>query len=559
MKIIHRSLLLVLLGFIITLHAQVDNVPLNHPIYIFLKQMKVKNIIPYISDDVPNLSRFQVKNYLQEVETKSSELSSTEKKLFNRYKVEFYEVLDTVHTNYFFSPYEDFGESLEGLFSNKIKYFYAFSEEDANLFVEMLGHYYYGQQYEPQVNNAHLFDIGFRIRGTVFNHLGYNLTVFKGGVAGNNEVAELIYPKLLQSFKWVENIENIGNYDYTEGYLKYYTEPVTDMGLTFQLGREFKTIGYGYGNKLILSGLGPSLDFIQFDFDYGIVHFTSLHGTTVGNYSINMEDRYTKFWAFNRLKISLEKLFDIGIGESVIYSGRGIDISYITPVGFYKFIEISTQDRDNANLYFDIQTNFLNNLELQGTFLLDENILSNLQNLDSYKNKTAYQLGLFWYKAFTLDDVSFIVEYTKIRPYVYTHYNQKNNYTGWGVNLGHPIGPNADELFNRISYDVNDWARVSMDYRYLRRGENVYDTTGTLIKNVGGDIDISHGQNPENETAIFLDGIRINNYILGINLRLEPLRDYVFEVTYNYNYEKNITLNTANTQSYLALKFQLGY
>ena len=559
MKIIHRSLLLVLFGFIITLHSQVENVPLNHPVYIFLKQMKVKNIIPYISDDVPNLSRFQVKSYLQKVEAKSDELSNTEKELYNRYKVEFYEVLDTAHTNYFFNPYEDFGESLEGLFSNKIKCFYAFSKEDANLFVEMLGHYYYGQQYEPQVNNAHLFDIGFRIRGTVFNHLGYNLTVIKGGAAGNNEVAELIYPKLLQSFKWVENIENIGNYDYTEGYLKYYTEPVKDMGLTFQLGREFKTIGYGYGNKLILSGLGPSLDFLQFDFDYGIVHFTSLHGTTVGNYSTNMKDRYTKFWAFNRLKISLENLFDIGIGESVIYSGRGFDISYLTPVGFYKFIEISTQDRDNANLYVDIQTNFLNNLELQGTFLLDENILSNLQNLDSYKNKTAYQLGLFWYKAFTLDDVSFIVEYTKIRPYVYTHINQENNYTGWGVNLGHPIGPNADELFNSISYDINDWIRVSMDYRYIRRGENVYDTSGTLIKNVGGDIDISHKQNLENETAIFLDGIRINNYILGINLRLEPLRDYAFEVTYNYNYEKNFTLNAANNQSYLALKFQLGY
>jgi len=559
MKIIHRSLLLVLFGFIIIVHSQVENVPLNHPVYIFLKQMKVKNIIPYISDDIPNLSRFQVKSYLQEVEAKFSELSSTEKKLLNRYKVEFYEVLDTVNTNYFFNPDEDFGESLEGLLSNKIKYFYAYSAEDANLFVKILGHYYYGQQYEPHVNNAHLFDIGFRIRGTVFNHLGYNLTVIKGGVAGNNEVAELIYPKLLQSFKWVENIENIGNYDYTEGYLKYYTEPVKDMGLTFQLGREFKTIGYGYGNKLILSGLGPYLDFLQFDFDYGIVHFTSLHGTTVGYYSTNMADRYTKFWAFNRLKISLENLFDIGIGESVIYSGRGFDISYLTPVGFYKFIEMSIQDRDNANLYFDIQTNFLNNLELQGTFLLDENILSNLQNLDSYKNKTAYQLGLFWYKAFTLNDVSYIIEYTKIRPYVYTHINQENNYTGWGVNLGHPIGPNADELFNRISYDINDWARVSLDYRYIRRGENVYDTSGTLIKNVGGDIDISHKPDPENETAIFLDGIRINNYILGINLRLEPLRDYVFEVTYNYNYEKNITLNFANTQSYLALKFQLGY
>ena len=559
MILIRRSFLLVLFSFIISVYPQIENVPLSHPVYVFLKQMKVKNIISYISEDVPNLSKFQIKDYLKDVESNLTQLSSTEKELFNRYKTEFYEILDTANTTYFFSPSEDFGESLGGLFTNKIKYFYALAEEDANVFINMIGDYEYGQQFEPMTNNAHLFDVGFRIGGTVFKHLGYNLMVLKGGAAGNRQVAELIEPKLNQNFKWVENIENIGNYDFTEGYLKYYTEPAEKMGLTFQIGREYKTIGYGYGSKLLLSGLGPSLDFLQFDFDYGIVHFTSIHGTTVGEFSIEPNDRYTKFWVFNRLKFSLQDLFEIGIGESVIYSGRGIDISYLTPVGFYKFIEMSTQDRDNANLYFDLQTNFIKNLELQGTFLLDENILSNLQDLDNYKNKTAYQLGLFWYEAFTINDLSFILEYTKIRPYVYTHNNPKNTYTGWGVNLGHPIGPNSDELFTRLAYDFNDWIRASFNYRYIRSGENVYDTSGTLIKNVGGDIDVSHGLALENETAIFLDGIRINHNVFDLGLRIEPIRDFIFEFIYSYDYEENITVGTSETTSYGVIKFRLGY
>ena len=204
-------------------------------------------------------------------------------------------------------------------------------------------------------------------------------------------------------------------------------------------------------------------------------------------------------------------------------------------------------------------TNFIKNLELQATFLLDENILSNLQDLDNYRNKTAYQLGLFWYEAFTLNDLTLVAEYTKIRPYVYTHNNPKNTYTGWGVNLGHPIGPNADELFSRLSYDVNDWIRVSLDYRYIRRGENVYDTSGTLIKNVGGDIDISHGPVPENETAIFLDGIRINNNIFTAAVRVEPFRDFIFHLTYQYDYEENLTLGTNSNLSYGVIRFQLGY
>jgi hypothetical protein len=541
------------------IHPQVENVPLSHPIYTFLKEMKVKNIIPYISEDVPNLSRNQVKVYLKQVEDKIGELSNIEKSLFNRYKVEFYELVDPKKTTYFFHPEKDFGTSLSETFSNKVKYFYAYTKENANVFVEILGHYYFGQQFEPYVNNAHLFDIGFRFHGTLFKHLGYNLSVLKGGAAGSQEVAELIEPRLIQSYKWVENTENIGNYEFTDGYLKYYAEPAEDMKLSIQLGRENKTIGYGYRSKLVLSGDNPPLDFIEFDFNYGIVHFTSIHGSTVGDYSIEPEGRYTKYWAFNRFKLSFENLFDAGIGESIVYSGRGFELGYASPLAFYKFVEQSIQDRDNANLYLDLQTSFIPNLEFQATFLLDENILSNLQNLKSYKNKTAYQLGAFWYEAFTLNNISLIFEYTKIRPFVYSHFNIQNTYTAWGTNLGHPIGPNADEIFCRLAYNLSDWIRLSLDYYYIRRGENIYDEEGTLIKNVGGDLNISHGTNPENPDAIFLDGIRLNNQIFQFGLRIEPIRDFIFDIIYEYDKEENISDGSSRNQSYGMIKFTLNY
>jgi hypothetical protein len=559
MKIVLRYSIIVFLLLLPNVFPQVENVPLNHPVYTFLKEMKVKNIIPYISEDVPNLSRFQVKNYLKQVEKKLDELSNTERDLFNRYKTEFYEFIDPENTTYFFHPEKNFGTSLSETFSNKVKYFYAYTEENANAFVEILGHYYYGQQFEPYVNNAHLFDIGFRIHGTVFKHLGYNLSVIKGGSAGDRQVAELIEPRVLHSFKWVEDSENIANYEFTEGYIKYYTEPAEDMHLSIQLGREHKTVGYGYGSKLVLSGDNPPLDFIEFDFNYGIVKFTSIHGSTVGDFSYDINERYTKYWAFNRLKLSFENLFDIGIGENIVYSGRGIDLGYLSPLGFYKFVEESNQDRDNGNLYFDLQTSFIPNLEFQATFFLDENILSNLQNLQIYKNKTAYQVGAFWYEAFTLNNLSLILEYTKIRPFVYSHVNIQNTYTAWGTNLGHPIGPNADEVFSRVAYNLTDWIRLSLDYHFIRRGENIYDNQGNLIKNVGGDLNITHGPNPENENAYFLDGIRFNNNIIQLGLRIEPIRDFVFDIIYNYDQEKNLTEGSEIKQSYGLIKFTLNY
>ena len=174
--------------------SQVENVPLTHPVYTFLKEMKVKRIIPYINEDLPNLSRFEVRNHLETIGKKFVELSSTEKKLLNRYKTEFYESLDTDTTTYFFHPEKSFSTSLSEIFSNKVKYLYAYRDKNANVYMDIIGHVYYGQTFKPKVNNSTLFDGGLRIRGTVFNHLGYSLSFLKGGASGSMEIAELIEP-----------------------------------------------------------------------------------------------------------------------------------------------------------------------------------------------------------------------------------------------------------------------------------------------------------------------------------------------------------------------------
>jgi hypothetical protein len=522
--------------------------------------MKVKGIISFIREDDPVLSRFEVKDLLEKINEEQTELSSTEKKLLNKYRFEFSDSIDPDTSTQLFNPQNGFFNDLDQMVTDKVKYLYAYQEPESNIYFEWLGHFYHGQDFSKEnAVNSNLYDIGFRIRGTVFNHLGYNLTVIKGGVSGDESLAEVIEPRLLTNFKWLENTENIGNYDFTYGYLKYHTEPYADMDISIQLGREDITLGYGYGSKLILSGDNPTMDFLKFNFDYGIVSFTSLHASTTGYFSYTPEERYTKYFAHNHLKLKFDNLFDIGIGETMIYSGRGIELGYLAPVNFYKFIEMAIQDRDNGNIYFDLQTKFVKNLELQATFLLDENILSNLGDLDKYTNKTAYQFGAFWYNPLSLNDLSLIVEYTKIRPYVYTHFNIMNNYTAFGANLGHRIGPNSDELMFRSNYNFNEWLRFTFEYRYQRSGENIYSEDGTLIKNVGGDIALSHGYVLETDRAYFLDGDRFNNNFFSLGLRVEPVRDFIFDISYNYFNQQNITMNTSEKLYYALLKFTLEY
>jgi hypothetical protein len=544
-------------GFIF---SQVETVPIHNTVYTFLKEMKVKGILSFIHEDDPILSRFEVKESLDQIKSRKSELSFTEKKFLEKYRVEFFDSIDPDTSTQLFNPQHSLFSDLDQMFTDKVKYLYAYKEPNVNVYFEWLGHFYHGQDFtKDNAVNSNLYDIGFRIRGTLLNHLGYNLTVLKGGVSGDKSLAEIIEPRLLTNFKWIENVENIGNYDFTYGYLKYHSEPVEDMHFAVQLGREDITLGYGYGSKLVLSGDNPAMDFIKFNFDYGIVNFTSLHASTVGYFSFTPEERYSKFFAHNHLKLKFDNLFDIGIGETMIYSGRGIDLSYLTPVTFYKFIEIETQDRDNGNIYFDLQTKFVKNLELQATFLLDENILSNLGDLEKYTNKSAYQLGAFWYNPIGISDLSLIVEYTKIRPYVYTHFNIKNNYTSYGVNLGHRIGPNADELMLRSAYNFNEWIRMTLEYRYSREGNNVYAEDGTLIKNVGGDIALTHGYVIDTDRAFFLDGERVNTNYFSVGFRIEPLRDYIFDISYNYSKQEYLVKNFSDELSYALFKFTLEY
>lgn len=543
----------------VCLFAQVENVPLENGVYTFLKEMEVKQIIHGINEDVPNLRYGEVKEFLKEIELKKVELSSTELALLKKYQDEFYnEQINEENSWELFGKQPNLFTSPFSVFDDKVKYLYVLQEENVNLYAEMIGHFNYGHRVEPSTTNAELYDVGVRFRGTVADHLGYNLTFIKGGVSGTRDFSRIVDPRLNYSFKFNENIENIMNYDYTEGYLQYYTSPVDDMDLLFQIGREKMTMGYGYNSKLTMSGNHPTFDFLKFKFSYGILDFTSIHGSTVGEFSDILEERYNKYFAINRFKFSFENVGDFGIGEIIVYSGRGLELAYVNPLLFYKFAEMSLQDRDNGLVFLDFKTNAIKNIEFHGTFFLDENLIGHLQNLSRYSNKTAYQLGGMWYEVFGLSDLSFFAEYTKIRPYVYSHRTEADSYTSYGQIVGHKIGPNSDEIFLKTAYNINEWIRPSLSYSYIRSGENVYED-GVLIKNVGGDAFQPFRNEVDSETAEFLDGNRINSTEIIFSTRIEPVRDIIFDISYNYISRDHVTEGFKDDLSYAQLLMTLQF
>jgi hypothetical protein len=78
--------------------------------------------------------------------------------------------------------------------------------------------------------------------------------------------------------------------------------------------------------------------------------------------------------------------------------------------------------------------------------------------------------------------------YTRIEPFVYTHWQRLNTYDQRGISLGHPMGPNADELMFKIRkwFPWRSWVEVR--YGAYRKGLNPVNSAGRETVNAGGNL-----------------------------------------------------------------------
>lgn len=542
-------------------YTQVENAPLSYPIYEFIKEMTVKKVIYGYDDGNSNLSRGEIINYLNEIRSNETQLSKTEKNLLSRYEIEYIpEKQNDKNSLVIFDGKDNAAKKFKEAFSNKFKEVYKYEKGDNNLHLNFIGNVFAGKEFKPySKHNAEIMDGGFRARGTLFGHLGYYLSFNKGMIIGQEDIALLIYPALKSDFKFNENSEKVRNYDFTNAYLKYSVKPADNMDLNIQLGREKITYGFGYGNRLFLSGETPDLDFVKLNFKYGVLNYSYTHASSAGDYNTDREKRYTKYFVANRLMIAIKDVLNFSLAESIIYNGR-IDFAYLNPILFYGFAEKSLQDRDNKNFSIDLQTKFLKNAEFSfSSFLDDDEGFALLTGKTDHKEKIGYQIGGFFYEPVGLPNLSVSLAYTKIRPYVYSHYDEKNTYTAYGINLGHRIGPNADEIYSALAYNISDWGRLDLEYRFIRKGNNVYDESGMLIKNVGSDISIPFRDGIDDDYAAFLDGERVNSNEINIGFRFQIIQNFTFWLKYIYRIDYNITKDSNSDVSFAFIRMNVDY
>ncbi len=538
--------------------AQAENVPATHPVYVFLKRMEVKGLIERYHDAILPLSRKEVGEFLVVLKSRSQEMTSAEQGYLDDFLSEFqFDISGSMQGFHSLidSGEPTFGDALAGTLSNREKYLYMHADTNLSFFVNGLITVDGRRISGDALGNDHseFIQIGGRIRGTIYNNIGYYLQGTNAQFWGSRELLER--DKFISQTHTIR-VTDARNFDMSEGYMRY------DGGIiSAEVGTERLLWGAGYDQKMVISDNVRPFPFIRMDAQYKSLKYTFIHGWllgTTGQITFSLpSDTSThfveptnadKYIAAHRLEFSFPGVFDIGGQEMVIYSNRSVDLGYLTPIIVLESEQRARGERDNTLWVFDIQTHFLPGLELTGTLLMDDIHFAEFFK-NKWYNRYAYQLGFMLTDPLSLADLDFAVQWTRVEPYVFAHDRSRDDsYSSLGQILGPEIGPNADAWFFRTMYVPLRNLQLSMSVTLIRKGENIVDSTGHLVRNVGGDFLQPHRPSDPTE-RVFLDGILVKTQKIDFIATCEIRNQIWLDVWYEYESILNTLSNFRNTNN----------
>ena len=258
------------------------------------------------------------------------------------------------------------------------------------------------------------------------------------------------------------------SYDYpvATGHVSYSPSKAFNL----QLGHGKLFLGDGY-RSLLLSDNASSYPFLKLNTTFWKLKYTN---TWMSLRDVRPEvtdsgSFRTKFMANHYLSYNVTKRLNIGLFESIIWQNdndRGFDFNYINPIIFYRAIEFSTGSRGgNALIGLTAKYKFTDRVNAYGQLIIDEFSTSDVSGANgSYKNKTGYQLGVKYYDAFGLSNLTLQAEYNRVRPFTYSHNSVVLNYGHNNQSMAHTLGANFSEFIAIARYD---YGRVFADAKFI--------------------------------------------------------------------------------------------
>jgi hypothetical protein len=300
---------------------------------------------------------------------------------------------------------------------------------------------------------------GIDIRGSIDNKIWFYTNIYENQAQFPQYIQLLkektgaLYgvgnPKPFKSATF--NVTNGYDFLNAQGFIAF--QATKHIGVQFGHGRNF--IGDGY-RSLLLSDVANNYFYLKLNTRVGKLHLQNIFAELTSQQIQLSGDAVLpkKYFAAHFLNYQFTPKFSFGIFETVVFGRKDqFELQYLNPVIFYRSIESSLGSPDNVLIGLNTRYDFKNHFSIYGQFLLDEFLFKEVVSSNGWwANKNGYQLGLKYDNAFGVDHLDFRVEYNKVRPYTYTHYDSIANYTHYAQPLAHPLGANFSEYIFISNY-----------------------------------------------------------------------------------------------------------
>nr|BCX01491.1 MAG: hypothetical protein KatS3mg041_1537 [Bacteroidota bacterium] len=487
-------------------------VPAAHPVYDWLRYGRIRGWIGDFPFESRPLSRTEIGQLLQQVTERPR--SRTERSWWLRFAREF-------------APESGLPESAalrwpwQGFDRDSVRYLYRDRGTDYALYVNLLGGPDLWWVQAPEGSSwGQIWTGGLRLRGALSGGIGF-YSEARAGYVLLGEARVLRYDPFWRNlYKVRQEADRSGDVatasvswhrariqlDLLHGHLLYGAGQDAGLILSAQPGSYtalrtrlfFPRLRY---QSALLWLLDPPRR-RPFPLDTGRFEYTSI----------------PRFLQLHRIEFIAHPRWQVAFTDLVVYGNRGIEPTYWLP--FYPFViaEHALWDRDNVLFSLESLWRPVSDLELSAAVLVDDLNLVKL-GTDHMSVKLAWQLGLSF---LVRSGMTAQLEYTRIEPYVYSHWIPYNSYTHNAVSLGHPLGPNGDQLYGALELWLSSRVHLKSLWRYRRHGANISDSLGRLVRNVGGDV--LRGDYPPDKRKPFLDGIRQSWHEAELQASWEPWR-----------------------------------
>jgi len=448
-----KKLLIILILFLYSALSFADfTIPLDGEVYDYLQSMVILGKIPSIAVYPEYYNR--IENYLNKISI-DRDIPRSYKGLNNKY-LSFMKLGDNEGLHSGVIPLKELPWKIfkpKSVVSARSS-FISYKKNDLNLFSSFLLGIEYDIKNNAGQQNRNYQYYGLEFGGNFQKNLGLYTRYRKGNYTGDYDFIHED-PYIHQSGGMDRKVTVYSEFDFKN--------PI----LNLSVGYSNFEIGKNITSSIILNGMTNPFGYFKYYKKIGRFNFLAFNSQLTTD-SVTVSSEFpVKSFSLQTLYYQSDR-FLLGIGQSVIYGNKTIDLAYWTPLMVFKLIDFKNHNRDNEFVFAYSTWRPIDGLMHYFNFFMDDLMKSQLLTKDCLTN-FALQTGLM-YQLSSLP-LRLSAECTAVGPVTYTHRDYELIYSQDNMLLGYLYGSNVLNLAFQINY-MSPYFTAEIHYENMQQGSN---------------------------------------------------------------------------------------